>query len=355
MTSQAAPTPAEFGVLQDVARAGQAMIYRVAESGSSQYLAEVERFQIIWNSAAPVLGSGQFMPRSYYQSLAEDGMYGPNTSTMLWYTIGTANPKPPRYASGMAAWMGVNHDLVAQMVGPSAVDPVEQIVTDQTYNPVNTDTQAGQMINQAEQSGSLITTNENINPPAPLPMCETLPSPWSVLCESLGSKKYEGRVARCEPIVPMDALEGDFYNCIEVGPNHYTGPGSVAADAGFEGPMTGQDSSSWTPWWLADDPSSYPMTAIEAQGCPTVDWMRNHPDKVFAYQGLFDRCVPGGGTLDIPVTTHTRDEINFATDTPILATRIAPDYKIIAGLVAAAALGGTLWYMRARKPRRRAA
>ena len=59
-SEQQVATPAEFGALQDVARAAQAMIYRVAETGSGKYLAEVEQYQIIWNSAASVLGSGKF-------------------------------------------------------------------------------------------------------------------------------------------------------------------------------------------------------------------------------------------------------------------------------------------------------
>ena len=254
------------------------------------------------------------------------------------------------------------------------VDPVEQITRDESYDMVFDieEVDAYNDVKTAQNSGSLITSNANLNPP--------------------------------EPVFEAE----------------------VVTDAAYDPSVK---------WWKSGDPGGYPLDVLVGQGCPSDRWIRRHAPEAESMALLLDMCrgaevgaatgesspfwppcaptdegclrakmiqggvhpdeansiplgqmqqmedalikgqavyfsqvghggqtapvIPGhGGVLDSTVIVQEQQpeptEYEFAP-APITATPVGMDFRIIAGLLGAAALGGTLWYMTQRAPRRRAA
>lgn len=125
-------SPEATGLVEARNRAAQAMALRLAETGSGQYTAEVETFQLVWNQARSatreqlqIVGLSASQARQLTPALVVDGMFGPNTSGALYVIVG--DPRPPRRASGMPAWVAANMASLTSIVAPGE-PPVGEVI-----------------------------------------------------------------------------------------------------------------------------------------------------------------------------------------------------------------------------------
>ena len=193
-------SPAEIGVSNSVAGAGQTMIGDVARSGSSQETQSVETFQILWNDYRDVL-NGIFTKIGagpVWFKLEEDGRYGKNTAKALGWVTGGASAgfksSPPRYASGVPVWYAQNKDAVDAMAPMNIASDEMPPVNQPTGPPVPSGQVAQEEVDRA-RSGALVQDLVDPNGPVPAapltnPVCDpgvnlpagcgwTSPTAWS--------------------------------------------------------------------------------------------------------------------------------------------------------------------------------
>lgn len=178
-------SPASSGAVAERNAAAQAMALRLAQTGSGRYLAEVETYQIVWNSTrmatreqAQIVGLSPQQAIQITPTLEVDGKFGPNTSGTLCTIMG--NPCPPRRAAGMPVWVAQNQDRVAALVAPSGppveelIDPAPPEIVPPATNP-QPDTSSGSMTVQVTVAED--TTSGPVVEPAPRPERTSLPVP----------------------------------------------------------------------------------------------------------------------------------------------------------------------------------
>lgn len=355
-------TSGELGMVDDLNRAAQAMVLVLAKTGSGQYTQEVETFQVIWNAVRPAINrvAGTSLPL-----LVEDGKYGPNTSGILSFVVGGPGTAPPRYASGMPTWYAANHDRITALVSPREVDPIEVDAYSGGGTLPNPDTMAAQDVRTAQDSGSLITSNASLDPSVQSqvvqdPTVQTTVDPYSTpWWKSSDPGSYPLTVIDEQGCPPPRWINRHTAKVQE-----YKLLFEIDDCLNQEGVKQGKLSPYWPPCG-ENDISCLQSKMIKAGVSPDdvssipLSQLQQMESALMAGQEVFFSQVSHGGTT-APAITGESGNVIVAEDMtgaeiPIVVTPVRKDYRLVALLVAAGALGGALWYMRKRTPRRRAA
>lgn len=112
-------TPAQKAVIQQVAFKAQAMINRLAVTGSGRWTAEVGAFQVAWNQNGATI---KLVPGVNYYRLQPDGLYGKNTAGAVanYFKVPV-----PTQASAIPVWAAQNRAAIDALGAPAVeADPV---------------------------------------------------------------------------------------------------------------------------------------------------------------------------------------------------------------------------------------